>query len=148
MVSGLIFFILGVSLCIASMKLKFGYFHKPGPGFMPFLSGAFLGLLGLMLTFSSFLKRVSQEGELNRKKNSVNWKRVLIYISAIFAYALVLNSLGFLITTFIFLIVLFKLAEPKRFMVPIVLSLSSVILSYLLFWVWLRCPLPRGILSF
>jgi hypothetical protein len=31
---------------------------------------------------------------------------------------------------------------------PLVLSLFTVILSYLIFSVWLRCQFPRGIFNF
>jgi putative tricarboxylic transport membrane protein len=117
---------------------------------MPFLSGAFLGILGLILTFSSILKESPKEQELKRKRNRVNdkWKRVLLYLLALFCYGLLVDLLGFLITSFVFLFFLFKLLEPKRIMMPLVVSIGSVIVSYLLFWVFLRCPLPRGIFSF
>lgn len=55
-VGGMIWFVLGVGMCIASIKLNLGDFHKPGPGFMPFLSGFFLGVFGLILIFSIISK--------------------------------------------------------------------------------------------
>jgi hypothetical protein len=56
--------------------------------------------------------------------------------------------LGFLLATFFFLFALFKFVEPKKWLMPFSLSLTSVILSHLVFNVWLRCQFPRGILRF
>jgi hypothetical protein len=50
-VEGLIWLVLGVGLSTASIQLRLGNLHRPGPGFMPFLSGALLGVFGLVLLF-------------------------------------------------------------------------------------------------
>ncbi len=150
LISGLIWFILGIIICIESIKLNLGNFHNPGPGFLPFVSGATLGLFGSILTFSTILKRSGKEGELNGKVICVkrNWKTFFLILLTLFAYSFLLEYLGFAVTTFIFLSILFKLKEPKRSVMPFVFSAVATILSVLIFVVWLKCQFPGGIFGY
>ena len=43
--------------------------------------------------------------------------------------------------------VLDKLPQQKKWLLPVVLSVTTVIFCYLLFSVWLKCQLPEGILN-
>jgi putative tricarboxylic transport membrane protein len=148
LLGGLIWFMLGISLCIGSIKLKLGDLRMPGPGFMPFISGIFLGVFGLILTLSAIPKKFGEEEELNGKKiwKEVNCGKLLLTLIFSFGYGFLLEPLGFLITTFIFLFFLFKLTQPKRWVMPLVLSVGSVVTSYLFFHIWLKCQFPMGIL--
>jgi len=155
LLGGLIWLILGIGLCIESIKLKLisGGFHIPGPGFMPFLAGVLLGILGFILIFSSASKGLRKDEEVKDEKILMkkDWKNFLIpflNLLILFAYVLLLEPLGFLFSTFLFLFFLFKLSEPKKWLMPLVLSVSTVILSYLIFSVWLQCQFPRGIFRF
>jgi putative tricarboxylic transport membrane protein len=145
-ISGLIWVVLGIGICIGSVKLRLGDFHKPGPGFMPFLSGSFLILFGLILAVSTISKGLEKEKTKGKEAwMNVNWKSLLFTLLALFVYALLLEPLGFYITTFMFLFFLFKLTEPKRWLTPIVFAGISVILSYLIFSTWLKVQFPSGI---
>jgi putative tricarboxylic transport membrane protein len=147
-VGGFIWFFLGLALCLGSLKLKLGNFHNPGAGFMPFLAGAFLGLLGLVLIFQATRKRPGgAEGQEEKFWFAENWKKFLITLGAMFGYVLLFKPLGFLLATFLFFFLLFKLTETKKWLVPIFSSAGIVALSYLLFSVWLKCQFPRGILE-
>jgi putative tricarboxylic transport membrane protein len=117
---------------------------------MPFITGALLGLFGLILMASSIVKSLRVEGELDDKEIWVkgNWIKVLFTLIALFGYGFLLELLGFLVTTCIFLFFLFKLNEPKRWAMPLVISGITVILSYLFFAIWLKSPFPKGILGF
>jgi putative tricarboxylic transport membrane protein len=143
LVSGLIWLVLGISLCIGSIPLKFGDLHKPGPGFTPFLAGSFLGVLGLILVLSSIFGRLEEQKIMSAKKG--NWKSLLPTLLALFGFVLLFEFLGFFITSFLFFLFLFKLGNPKRWLVPLVFSAVTVLLCYLIFSVWLTCPFPRGI---
>jgi len=48
-------------------------------------------------------------------------------------YVLLLESLGFLLSSVIFLFLLFKISDPRKWLLPIALSVTTVIISYLLF---------------
>lgn len=61
LIGGLFWFVLGICICIESVKLNLGDFHKPGAGFTPFLAGAFLGIVGLILTLYTISKRLEEE---------------------------------------------------------------------------------------
>jgi len=150
---GLVWVILGIGLCIGSIKLKLGDFRTPGPGFMPFLSGASLGIFGLILIFSTTFARLGEGEEAKNEKASViwNWKKLInpfLTLLILFVYLLLLEPLGFISTTFICLLFLFKLSEPKKWLMPFILSVSTSIVSYFLFSVWLQCQFPRGLIKF
>lgn len=155
LVSGLISIILGIGVCVESIKLKIVLeeFHIPAAGFMPFLAGVIMGILGFILVCSSAWRGLRKDENVKDEKILVkeDWRKFVIpflNILILFAYVLLLEPLGFLFTSFIFLFLLFKLSEPKRWMMPLILTISTVILSYLVFSVWLQCQFPKGIFGF
>ena len=148
-VNGFIWLLLGALLCIGSIPLNLGGFHKPGPGFMPFLTGAILILLGLILMFSGSKEAKVGEGSPGKGFwGGKNWKNVLIPWLSLFGYLLLLEPLGFLPTSFLFLFLLFKLTKPRRWLEPFLFSVAAVAVMYFVFSVWLRIPFPKGILTF
>lgn len=152
-IGGFVWLILGIALCLGSVKLKLGGLQNPGAGFMPFLSGALLSILGFVLLLSRG-SQVSGTGGMTEEKKAFAPRSpksffVLFLIMVIlFIYVMLLEQLGFCLATLFFLFSLFKFAEPKRWLMPFILSLTSVIVSYLVFSVWLGSQLPRGILGF
>ena len=66
-----------------------------------------------------------------------------------FAYALVLDILGFLISTFLLLSFLFRFGmEPQKWFWAIGGSVIASLSCYVVFELWLRTQLPKGILGF
>jgi putative tricarboxylic transport membrane protein len=150
LIGSFIWIALGIGLGIGSIQLKLGGFHKPGPGLMPFMTGGLLALFGFVLMFSSLSKGVGEEGELIAKKIWVrdNWKSILFTLLALFGYALLLEILGFPITTFLFFFFLFALGEPRRWVRPLIFSGVASVISHLIFCLWLKIVFPRGIFGF
>jgi len=150
LVGGLVWIGLGIYLCIGSIKLGLGELHNPGPGFVPFLSAAILGLWGAILMTFAILKKLDGGEKSNDKRTWVkeNWKGFVSTLAALFGYGILLDRLGFLITTFGFLFFLFKITDPKGWKIPLMVSGLTTILSYLLFSVWLQGAFPKGIFRF
>lgn len=147
---GLIWLALGIALCIGSIELGLGKIRQPGAGFLPFLSGVSLAIMGLILTLSNLSKESVQQaaGEAEEIRENGYWKSYglpLLSLLSLLGYIVVLNFLGFLLTTFLWLFFLFKLGDPKRWLMPLVSAIGTVIISYLVFGVWLQLQLPRGI---
>ena len=76
------------------------------------------------------------------------WKRIIAVLLGLLIYTATMNSLGFLLGTFLLLIFLFRLAEPQRWTVALGASALISFAAYGLFEKWLRTQLPRGIWGF
>ncbi len=145
---GFIWIVIGITLCIGSLKVGLGKLDRPGPGFLPFLTGAILGLLGLILTFYRTFLEKQKKTEENVEISIKNFGKNRLYsLIALFIYAFFLEPLGFFVGSFLFLFFLFKILDPRKWFIPILISVITVILSYFLFSVWLRISLPRGVFN-
>jgi putative tricarboxylic transport membrane protein len=149
--SGLFWLISGIGLCIGSINANLGNLRTPGTGFFPFIIGILLTLFGSILVISTISKRRGKDENVISEKRFINWNKLLfpsITLLILLGYVLFLEDLGFLLTTFLCLLALFKLSEPRNWLMPLVFSAGVVILSYLIFVLWLRNPFPRGIFGF
>jgi len=151
LLGGFVWFMLGTGFCLGSQKLKIGTLHAPGPGFISFLSGILLGLLGLALMFSSFLTglKKGEGGRAIARWRNVNWLKLTWTFVALGGYILLFKPLGFVLSTFLFFFaVLYSFAKPQKWLAPLVISACAAILGYLVFFTCLGVELPRGILQY
>jgi putative tricarboxylic transport membrane protein len=129
---------------VGSLRLSLGSFHHPGPGFLSFYAGLILGGLALVVHLQSqkapSAKREPEPIWSNKRRG---WKMVLTVV-ALLVYAVGMNYLGFLISTFIFLAFLLKVIEPQRWSVALLGSLAASGAFYLVFEMGLQSQLPKG----
>jgi hypothetical protein len=139
----LFWIVVSAYVCAGAIGLKIGSPSDPGPGFLPFGTGALLGVLALV-----HLLKVSVAVSNGREEDfhwpKVNRRRTLSVASAILFYALLLPHLGYLIATFILMVVLFSLYDRKKWGLVVAASLSVIGITYLVFHVWLKVQFPSG----
>jgi putative tricarboxylic transport membrane protein len=138
---GLLWFVLGSGMAIEGINLGLGKSNLPGIGFVPLLVGSSLAVCGLTLMLLVTLKGEQCDDKIWEGQN---WKNLVLSILSLFGYALLMESLGFLITTFFFLFFLFKLTAPKKWLAPLLTSLLVAVSCYLVFSLWLNVSLPKG----
>ena len=141
-----IWVILSITALTASLRLGVGALRNPGPGFIPFLAS--LGLAFFCCLLMAFkLTAKKQAGRRENGTRDTAWENPLIVIAALAVYGLVLGKLGYLLTTFGLMMVLFSRGEMKARTI-LLGSLIASLASYFLFAYLLGTPLPRGILGF
>jgi len=69
---------------------------------------------------------------------------MILTIIALLAYAVGMEYLGFLISTFLFIAFLLKFIEPQRWSVVLLGSILTSGISYGVFELILKVQLPRG----
>lgn len=120
------------------MRLTFGTLHQPGPGFFPFWAGVVLAILSLISLFRSLKKRDILS--LSAFKSP----KLLLVTGALLAYLLLLEQLGFLLVTFLFLFLLFRM-EYKGWTFSALLALIAAFSCFAIFQLWLKTQLPVGL---
>ena len=72
------------------------------------------------------------------------WLRPLLGVAILIFYALVVDVIGFLLTTLIFLIIWMWIIERLPWRTIISISIGTTIALYLIFTLLLEVPLPQG----
>jgi putative tricarboxylic transport membrane protein len=126
---------------LGSWRLEVGSLHSPGAGFLPFYAAILFGALA----FVSLLQDLKDmTGPASEIWGGVRWDRWLAMVASLFIYVAVLDWLGFMLATFLLMLVLFRLLEPYRWTTVILFSLLTMGSAYLFFVVLLDSRLPRG----
>ena len=133
---------LALFVCIESWRLGLGSFSMPGPGFLTFGVSLFI----ILAVFIVFCRErggniVKSAAPLFKGKNVRN---IIYGFSAIFAYPLLLNKLGFVLCTLFLVGFCLKVIKPHRWRVVLGISILTAFISYVLFIVWLGILLPKG----
>lgn len=145
-VSSLFWMLAGAGVIYGGYDLELGTLHDPGSGFMFFWVGIIMMGLSLSILIQALQMRGKGEG-LKNIWSEVQWKKIVFVTLALFLYAYVFSTLGFIICTVILLIFLFKAVEPQKWSVAILGAVLSTLTAYLVFQLWLGSQLPKGFLD-
>ena len=133
---------LGCFVVIYSYTLGLGKFINPGPGMLPFLLGCIFLILSAVR-----LRTVmqSQEEKIGEQETKIEYWRIALIVVALLIWALVIESLGFLVATFILMTLLYRAAGFTRWYVAALWGLVTVLATYFVF-TYLGVRFPPGIL--
>jgi len=128
------------------LRLGVGSLHRPGPGFIPAMIGVLLFLLSAALLLITLLQGKSDRGQWVLWKERGSWGKILSSFLSLLFYLILLNPLGYLITTFLFLTFLIRFVSGKGWGLALGIAVLTSAASYLLFAVALEVRLPQGII--
>ena len=144
-VSSILLFSFSIIMIIVCLEYPFGNPSNPGPGFLPSLSLAILGILSLLLFLRSSLSGENRRIRVKISSEGLSWDRLLATLAAIFGYVIALEFLGYAATTFVFLVSILKGIEKTKWYKAVAGALLTTALTHVVFGIWLRVPLPKGI---
>lgn len=136
--AAVLFLTVGVLYMIGSKSMSSSsYGSVVGPDIFPFFLGLILVILSIRLFFES--KQGYSKGE---NKEKLQYKPFIIIAAATLVYILTLETIGYVITTFLFLLVCFQTMERKKLATSLVISASFSGLVYFLYVGLLKGTLP------
>jgi len=146
--SAIFFFFLGLAVLAKGFQLGLRINIDMGPGFFPLVAGGILSFLSLVLLIQSLIKKEKSFQKVSFWANPYGWKLVLLTIFSISGYPFILNRAGFLLSTFLLLFFLFWIIARQKWWAAVIGGVITAAMVYLLFDIWLKANLPKGILSF
>ena len=137
--------LVGGASTIEAWRLGLGTFHRPGVGFLPFLVGISLSLIALYSLIIDIAAARKEEGK--EKFFGPFLVRVVLVVCCLGLYVVLLPVAGYLLSTFLLLVFLFKTGGVRRWSSTLAASLLTTFASYLLFGYWLGIRFPKGFLG-
>ncbi|EKN67894.1 tripartite tricarboxylate transporter TctB family protein [Schinkia azotoformans] len=136
--SSIIFLVLGIGIIVESTKISTSsYGSNVGPDVFPKVLGALLIILSCRLFYETF-KYVNK----GKNKESLDYKRFLVILVSAILYALLLETLGYVITTFLFLTISFQVMQKGGWLKTLLISGAFSYGIYFLFVEVLEGTLP------
>jgi putative tricarboxylic transport membrane protein len=136
--SGVFFLGLSAFVIWESLRVELGTLREPGTGFVSFCAGVALVPLSLALIL---------RGWGTRESSNPLSRRVILALVFMFTYGLALEPLGFLLATFVFIGILFRLGEPRPWWFLLGASVLVTAAFYVTFGVLLGVYFPKGVLG-
>ena len=149
MSEGIFWIVVGGTICILAFQHGLGSFRAPAPGFVAFLSGILIGGVGAVMILSKSISMGGAKGTTRGESPgipAVSLSRLAYTMMFLIAYAILMDPLGYIVSTFLAMFGLFFDWEKKNWFWSFFFSVTASLVSYLVFEVWLHCQLPRGIL--
>ena len=146
-ITSLFWFCFGLFITLKSIQIGLGSVSDPGPGFIFFLSGILLCLLSVVVFLAAYRKKAEDE-EKSISWRGIRWKKMTFFIISLLIYTYFFETIGFIISSLLLMLFLFKGIEPQKWSAAILSTILTSIATYSIFVLWLKCQLPRGILPF
>lgn len=144
--SSLFWLLVSIAVFVESIRLGVGKVQNPGMGFMTFGASGILGILSLSLFIRASMSRNESKGKLPLAGR--RWERVLFVLLVLSVYSMVMPAIGYLISTFILMTLLFWVLEKKKVWLVFMASFLSTLITYFVFSKWLNCQFPDGLFGF
>lgn len=137
-VSGIVIVLIALAVVWQNRAYPIGSLAEPGPGYMPLLIAAALGIFGLLITL---------RGGSSPLFNTVDWsegRRGVVMLVACGVAVFALERIGYRLTMIALLVFMLGVVERKRPLPTVLVALGFSFLSYWLFATLLKVQLPRG----
>ena len=156
LVLGVCAMIFSAAIVVAGRSTGLVFFRgiTPGTGFVPFLTAGGIAFCGLVLALGSLKPKAKADPETSETKKDPNaiwiFKRndlwnFFVVIGASISIVYFARPLGLLVSLSIGVAVMSKLLGTPGWRTPILVGIFSLVMFYLVFDLFLRASLPRGI---
>jgi putative tricarboxylic transport membrane protein len=116
----------------------------PGAGFLPFWLGVLLAVLATILFVSAWRREVTEKDS----KPVFPGKQALFVITStlvgLAGYILLIEVLGYLVDTFLFIVFLMKAVEHEKWPLTLMVASGTTIVLFLIFQILLKITLPSN----
>jgi len=145
-VDGSFWLFISVFVCVQATSYRIGTIQFPGPGFLPFWAGILLGSLSIILIITNILKK--KEEKITNLWKGTEWGKICLVLLSLYIYSILLTKVGYLITTFGLMIILFGIKGKPKLWIQGLSALLTVLMTYVIFYFGLKVLLPKGVLGF
>lgn len=153
-VVSIFFMVISAIIIIMAMQLPKSQVMDIGPDFMPIVISSISFILAAVLLVQSLRRFKRNAAELEGKTlPQYDYKRVILSIILVLIYVVVMQPVGFIVSTLVYLILQMLVLAPedkrskKDIIVLVIISIVFTLAVYFLFRYGFKILMPTGILA-
>jgi len=147
-ITGVVLLVLSGYVILEAWRMPPSATFGPGSGFLPFWLGVLLAVLAVILLGTAWRREATEKG----RKSPFPGTKALISIGSVLAslaaYIVLLEVLGFLMDTFLYVAFLLGVVEREKWLMTLLVAVSTTAGLYLIFQVLLGITLPSNMFGF
>ena len=143
-ITGIFLLGLGLAVFLKSLTYPLGTFRRPGGGLFPLIASILLMGLSALLTLQAFRgKEVDKSSRSPLFPQKEAPRRILLGFAGLLAYRYLLPVIGFAASTAVFIFFLSRFLGRYSWVMSVVFAAITAVVSFYLFQVWLKIPMPK-----
>jgi putative tricarboxylic transport membrane protein len=144
-ISSIVLLAITFAIFLEISRMPIGTSGRPQEGFFPFILAILLTILSVILLWQAMKEKNGKKSIVEVRSGGL--KRVGLAVGALFAFAILLDFLGYIVSTFLLIAFLLRTIEPQKWWIVIVVAFLCSLVSFLVFGLLLEAQLPSGILG-
>lgn len=147
--AGLFALVAGIGYLLGTVFMpEAGVSTEIGPRLFPYITGSATTVCGILILFHELRSTERVPFSFNFSRDRLVWLQMLLLAVLGIIYGEVLETFGYVIATFLFLICAFNILNKGRYKNNVIYAGSFAIVTYSIFAIFLELSLPRGLLDF
>lgn len=137
----------GIGYTVLAVGMPRGTLNHPGPGLFPVVVGVFWLATASGCLVTEIMRLRARAGPAAQPEPGPPMAKTLQLMALMVAYVPALQPLGFPVSICIFLLLAIRIFGYRRWAAAFGMALVLTALSYAAFVLWLKVPLPMGLLE-
>jgi putative tricarboxylic transport membrane protein len=148
LITGIVLLILSGLVIGEALRMPPSASFGPGAGFLPFWVGVILAVLAVLLLASVWTRQVTKKDTISPFPGKKALLAVTGVLGGLAAYIFLIEVLGFLVDTFLYVAFLLGVVERERWRMTVFVALFTTVGLYVIFQVLLTIGLPKNMFGF
>jgi putative tricarboxylic transport membrane protein len=148
MMTGIFLLVLSGFVMWEALQMPPSATFGPGSGFLPFWLGVVLVVLATILIVSAKRRQAADKDEKAVFPGKQALLAITVVLCGLAGYILLIDVLGYLVDTFLFIVFLVKVVEREKWPLTIKVALATTAGLYITFQVLLKITLPSNMFGF
>jgi len=148
LITGIVLLLLSGLVIGEALRMPPSASFGPGAGFLPFWVGVILAVLALLLLASTWTRKVTQKDTASPFPGKKALLAITGVLGGLAAYIFLIEVLGFLVDTFLYVAFLLGVVERERWQMTVSVALFTTFGLYVIFQVLLTIGLPKNMFGF
>lgn len=146
-----VFLAVGIAYEAMALSMPLGGFGSPGPGLFPIIVGAALILTAAACLIQNLVSSEPPAASLEETGAPVQGRsearKAWLLVASLIVYVVALKPVGFPVALTLLLIASVRIFGYRNWLGNFAISVLMTVIAYVVFIVWLKVPLPLGLLA-